>query len=114
MTCDEALILISSELDGELSAFEEQSLQHHLAKCERCRATRSEWLRLQRAAQHSPAPTAPPELRCRVAAGLLREGLEHQLWQTVMTARGRTLITTERKPEWTHTRLSHPVYCSNN
>ena len=38
MTCDDALLLISSQLDGQLSDTEQAQLQTHLEQCAQCRA----------------------------------------------------------------------------
>lgn len=57
MNCHEIEIELSAYLDGELNPAEAESVEAHLAECERCRG-QLEQLRAARAAFRALAPTA--------------------------------------------------------
>jgi len=92
MDCDEALILLSAQLDGELSGFEQRALRDHLEGCASCHTASEELKALQSEVQRLPTPSAPPELWSRVASMLAQRRSEIGLWDLVMTARGRMLV----------------------
>jgi len=114
MDCDEALILLSAQLDGELSGFEQRALQDHLEGCTSCRTASEELQTLQSEVRRLPTPSAPPELWPRVASVLAQRRTELGLWDTVMTARGRMLVEKKGDILWPSPRMSHPVYRLRN
>ena len=114
MNCDEALILLSAQLDGELSGFEKRALQDHLKGCTSCRIASEELQALQSAVQRLPTPSAPPELWSRGASVPAQRRTELGLWDTVMTTRGRMLVEEKGDILWPSPRMSHPVYRLHN
>ncbi|MGC9350243.1 MAG: zf-HC2 domain-containing protein [Anaerolineae bacterium] len=110
MECDEAMILISVQIDDELSGFERRALRAHLERCAGCRAASQELQTLQGEVHRLPKLSVPTGLRSRVAAAVERRRAEDRLWDIVMTARGRMLVERKGEALWTSPRLSHPDY----
>jgi len=114
MDCDEGLILLSAQLDGELSGFEQRSLRDHLEGCASCRTASEELQAVQSEVRRLPTPSAPPELWPRVVSVLAQRRAEPGLWDTVMTARGRVLVEKKGDVLWPSPRMSHLVYRLHN
>lgn len=72
MNCEEAMTLLSAELDGMLSETEQAGLNRHLETCESCRRLQKELREAEnsfRAAQEE----APAELHTRVMSAVRKE-----------------------------------------
>jgi predicted anti-sigma-YlaC factor YlaD len=69
MTCDEALALLSAELDGELTENEQAGLRAHLAACPDCRRAREELRRADdglKGLQEDPPETLAPSVMKKI------------------------------------------------
>ena len=72
MNCDEAMALLSAELDGMLSETEQAALDAHLRTCEACRTLRAE-LQTAESALLSAQEEAPEALHTRVMDAVHQE-----------------------------------------
>lgn len=72
MNCEEALQLISEELDGELDEARRALLEEHLSSCEDCRNARQALSQIDDALRQTQLD-APPELQDRVMRSIRRE-----------------------------------------
>ena len=72
MTCDDALLLISSQLDGQLSDTEQAQLQTHLEQCAQCRAL-MQALRLTDEQLRSLEEEPPADLHHRIMDAVAAE-----------------------------------------
>jgi len=71
MTCDEAEILLSALIDGELDAGHVREVEAHVAECPRCAAALAAYRQMNQAiAAADLSYTAPPALRRRIEASL--------------------------------------------
>jgi len=71
MTCDEAEILLSALIDGELDAGHMREVEAHVAECPRCAAALAAYRQMNQAiAAADLSYTAPPALRRRIEASL--------------------------------------------
>ncbi len=66
MTCEEAVLLLSARLDGELTATEEAALKDHLARCPECRAIAAQLEELHSAVADMEDMSAPADFTRRV------------------------------------------------
>ena len=88
MQCDEAVNLISADVDGELPADERLRLEDHLAQCADCRAA-AEAIRLQDAQlvrAFAPRRGAAREIANRVTANLARSRPRRSRWLLPLAA----------------------------
>ncbi len=72
MNCEEALQLISEELDGKLDEARRALLEEHLSSCEDCRNARQALSQIDDALRQTQLD-APPELQDRVMRSIRRE-----------------------------------------
>jgi anti-sigma factor RsiW len=71
MTCDEAEILLSALIDGELDAGHVREVEAHVAECPRCAAALGAYRQMNQAIAAADLNyTAPPALRRRIEASL--------------------------------------------
>lgn len=70
MRCEDAALLLSARLDGELSEAEEQKLNDHLAECPACRALAEDLACLHASLEHLEDEPAPEGFAARVMASV--------------------------------------------
>jgi hypothetical protein len=88
MQCEDAINLISAEIDGELSGGERSQLDAHLAQCADCRAT-AEAMRLQDAQlvrAFVPRRKAAADIAVRVTSQLTRSRARRTAWLSPIAA----------------------------
>src|SRR5690349_9895395 len=73
MRCEEARLLISAGLDGELTDQPATGLQDHLAGCELCQSERAALAGTVQLLRALPEAEPPAELRRRIGVALLEE-----------------------------------------
>jgi anti-sigma factor RsiW len=80
MTCDEAEILLSALIDGELDAGHVREVEAHVAECPRCAAALAAYRQMNQAiAAADLSYTAPAALRRRIEASLPQAQLQPRM-----------------------------------
>ncbi len=78
MQCEQARVLISALVDGELSGEQKRLVEEHLASCATCSAIAEDYRRIGRALKAVAYQRAPAELAERIRLQIAREGMGQQ------------------------------------